>query len=647
MGSILQHIRQSLSRKLSLGIFLMAMPVLLVSLGIQYEQSRNMVKREAEEHANSVLNTTMQRITRFMNIVETATDVNDWEVTENLDPDSLLAYSRFIVTLNGHVDGCSISTEPNTFPKFGRHFSAYTVRETDTITTVIEEPYEYFEKIWYKTPHMLGKPCWVAYYDESDSLSLTLDGMIASYSKPLYKQVRTEGGKERREFAGVISTVLSLMRLSKVITSIDSLLPYPHSYFMMTGEDGRYLLSPDSCLLFKHTIFDDADPKKNADIFALGYEMTTGKRGNMSVSMNGRRCLVSYQPVPGTKWSLALVCPEGSILQSYNRLGYIIAVIIIVGLVLTLLLCAVSVRQAVRPLNKLTRRLQRIAEGHYDEQIPPSRYHDVVGRLQNSFATMQESLSRHVSDIQQMNAETEQRNEELARASELAREADRQKSLFIQNVSHQIRTPLNIIMGFAQVLEESNGLLPEEEAKSITDMMKHNAVILDRMVLMLFDSSARGTTEELYANKNDVVSCNDIARECIDVTNKMFPHLPIRFISDVPDDFSITTSHLYLKRSIRELLYNAAKYSDGENILLRVTEMGSNVRFVVQDTGPGIKEEEASRLFELFTKVNDISEGLGIGLALSRRHIRNLGGDMFFDLDYHDGCRFVIELPKL
>ena len=596
---MIQHIRQSLSRKLSLGIFLMAMPILLLSLGILYEQSKNMVKREAVEHAGTVLNTTLQRISRFMNIVETATDVNDWEVTENLVPDSLLAYSRYIVTINGHVDGCSISTEPNTFPKFGRHFSAYTVRETDTITTVIEDEYEYFEKIWYKTPRMLGKPSWVVYFDESDSLSLTLDGMIASYSKPLYKQIRTEGGKERKEFVGVISTDLSLVRLSKVIMSIDSLLPYPDSYFMMTGDEGRYLLSPDSCLLFKHTIFDDADPKKNADIFALGYEMATGKRGNMSVSMNGRRCLVSYQPVPGTNWSLALVCPEKSILQSYNRLGYVIAVIIIVGLVLTLLLSGVSVRQAVRPLNKLTRRLQRIAEGHYDEQIPKSPYHDVVGRLQNSFASMQESLSRHVNDIQQMNAETEQRNEELARASELAREADRQKSLFIQNVSHQIRTPLNIIMGFAHVLDESNGLLPEEEAKSITDMMRHNAQMLDRMVLMLFDSSARGTMEELYANKNDLVSCNDIARECIGITNKMFPNLPIAFVTDVSDDFCITTSHLYLMRSIRELLYNAAKYSDGQNISVRVTEMGSNVRFVVQDTGPGIAEEDVSRLFEI------------------------------------------------
>ena len=54
-----------------------------------------------------------------------------------------------------------------------------------------------------------------------------------------------------------------------------------------------------------------------------------------------------------------------------------------------------------------------------------------------------------------------------------------------------------------------------------------------------------------------------------------------------------------------------------------------------------------NRLFEMFTKVNDLSEGLGLGLALSKRHITILGGDIFFDLDYHEGCRFVIELPKV
>lgn len=636
MRSIIRHIKQSLSWKLSLGILLMAMPIFLLSIGILYEQSKERIKEEAMKHAASVLNTQMQRILRAMNIVETATDVNDWEVTANLNPDSILAYSRFIVMLNSQIDGCSISAEPNTFPKYGRHFSVYTVREGDSVTTVIEEPYDYFEKIWYKKPHLEGKPCWVAYYDESDSLELTLDGMISSYSKPLYDA--------DKHFVGVISTDLSLIRLSKMITEE---VPFPDSYFVMTGEEGRYYVHPDSTKLFNKTIFSDIDPQQNADIFALGHEMTTGKQGSMSVRVNGTRYMVCYQPIPGTPSSLALVCPEWSILQGYNRLNYIIGPLILLGLLFILLYCSVTVAHAVHPLYRLTSKLHRIAEGHYDEQIPPSRYHDVVGRLQNSFASMQESLSRHVSDIQQMHAEMEQRNEELARTSEQAREADRQKSLFIQNVSHQIRTPLNIIMGFAQVLEESNGMLPEEETKSITDMMKHNAQMLDRMVLMLSDSSIRGSMQELYANRNEVVSCNEVASECIGYTNKMFPQLPVEFVTDVPDDFSITTSHLYLMRSIRELLYNAAKYSDGQNILIRVTEMGSNVRFVVQDTGPGIEEEMAGRMFEMFTKVNDISEGLGLGLALARRHIRNLGGEMFLDLDYHDGCRFVIELPKL
>lgn len=635
MKNIIRHIRQSLALKLSLGILVMAMPIFLLSLGILFLQSKNYLKHESMKHANSVLNITMQRISRYMNIVETATNVNEWTFMDNLQPDSLLACSRYIVMLNTNIDGCSISTEPNVFPKYGRYFSAYTVRERDTVTTVVEEEYEYFEKIWYKTPRQIEKPCWVVYYDESDSLALTLDGMIASYSKPLYNA--------NEKFVGVISTDLSLIRLSKIITAEP---PYKDSYFMMTGEEGRYFLHPDSAQLFTHTIFSDADPRQNADIIALGHEMTTGKQGNMEVMLNGEPCLVCYRPVPGTTWSLALVCPERSILRGYNLLNILIAPLIIIGLILILVFSSITVAHAIRPLNKLTRKLQLISDGHYDERINRSRFRDVVGRLQNSFASMQESLSYHVSEIQHMNSEASRRNEELARTSELAKEADRQKSLFIQNVSHQIRTPLNIIMGFAQVIGESKGQLPEEEAKSILDMMRHNSMLLDRMVLMLFDSSARGITEETYANKNEDVACNELARECINRTQDLFPGLTIKFSTSIPDTFCINTSRLYLVRSVRELLFNAAKYSDGQNVSLSIADTESAIWFIFEDTGPGINTEDSNRLFEMFTKVNDLSEGLGLGLALAKRHITNLGGELILDNSYTDGCRFIIEMPK-
>ena len=636
MRNIITHIRQSLSWKLSLGILLMAIPIFILSIGFLFIHSRDKVKKEATKYAASMVNTTMQHITRYMDIVETATDVNDWEVTANLDPDSILAISRGIVMLNGHIDGCSISTEPNIFPKYGRTFSAYTVREADTITTVIEEPYEYFEKVWYKTPHLQGKPCWVVYYDESDSLALTLDGMIASYSKPLYN--------ENKHFVGVISTDLSLIRLSKVITSET---PYEGSYFIMTGSEGRYLLHPDSTQLFTKTIYADANPRENTDIFALGHEMTTGKTGSMSVKINGEQCLVSYQTVPGTNWSLALVCPERSILRNYNRLNYIIAPLFIIGFILVLLFSSITVAQAIHPLYKLTGNLQRITSGHYDEQIPRSPRYDVVSRLQNSFATMQESLNDHVNEIRQMNEEALRRNEELVHTSELAKASNQQKTLFIQNVSHQIRTPLNIIMGFAQVLKESKGLMPDEEAVSITDMMRHNAVLLNRMVLMLADCSARGTTEELYANKNEEVSCLEVAQESIRQAHENYPDIDFRLTVDLADDFSITANRHYLMLSVRELLINAANHSTGGYAWLRVTEYLSKIRFIVQDEGPGIPKEESDRMFEMFTKVNDLSEGLGLGLALTKRHIQNLGGSVFLDESYTEGCRMVIELPKV
>ena len=634
MRNILKHIHQSLALKLGLGILLMAVPIFLLSLGFLFLESKNNLKDESMKHANSVLNTTMQRIHRYMNIVETATNINDWEILENLDPDSILSISHYIVALNGHIDGCSISTEPNVFPKFGRYFSAYTVRETDTISTVIEEEYEYFEKVWYEKPRLLEKPCWVVYYDESDSLALTLDGMIASYSKPLYNA--------DKDFVGVISTDLSLIRLSKVITAEK---PYEDSYFMMTGEEGRYYLHPDTTQLFTHTIFSDADPNKNPDIFALGHEMTAGHKGNMEVVIDGKPCLVCYEPVAGTSWSVALVCPLSSVLKSYNRLNYVLLSLTVIGLILILVFSIISVTHAVHPLNRLARKVKRITEGHYDERISISRYKDVVGRLQNSFAAMQDSLHQHVNDIQEMNTEAQKRNEELARTSELAKESDRQKSLFIQNVSHQIRTPLNIIMGFSQVIGESKAVLSEEEAKNITSMMRHNAMLIQRMVEMLFDSSTRGATEEVYAGRNDEVPCNQVANECIKRTKELFPDVNITLTSKVSETFCIKTNRRYLTITIREMLFNAAKYSDGQNISLNIVATDTTIWFIFEDTGPGINIDDSDRLFDIFTKVNDLSEGLGLGLALSKRHMKNLGGELVFDNSYTDGCRIILELP--
>ena len=635
MKNIIRHIRQSLSLKLSLGILLMAMPIFVVSLGIVFLQSRQNIKREAMERVTSVLNTTAQRVNRFLSTVETATNANEWMVKEQMQPDMLMEYSRRIVMLNANVNGCSITTEPYTFPKYGRYFSAYSVREGDSITTVREGEYEYFDKVWYKTPKELGKATWVDPFDDFNEGTLSASDMIASYCKPLYDQ----GGT----FIGVISTDLSLTKLSKVIQGEK---PYPNAYYVMLGERGHIFVHPDSTRLVNQTIFSGIDARYNSEIIALGHEMTSGHQGAIRIFIDGKPCLVCYQPVAGTKWSLAIVCPDSDILKRYNRLTYIIIPLIVAGLLFILLFCRRIVTLAISPLNRLLKQSQRIAEGYYDEHIPHTQRRDAVGRLQNSFATMQESLDRHISDIERMNAQTASRNEELTQANRLAEEAARQKTSFIQNMTHQIRTPLNIIMGFAQVLRDSIQMLSVDEVKNITEMMNHNAMTLNRMVLMLYDSSDTGLSEELKNLQPEEVACNEIARESIATTLQRYPNLTIHFESTLPDSLCIHTNRLYLVRSLREILYNSAKYSDGQHISLRVSEHGDMVRFVMEDTGLGMDADYYDLMYKPFTKVNELSEGLGLGLPLTKRHCINLGGDLTLDTDYHEGCRFIIDIPK-
>ena len=636
-------VRRAFARKLSIGILLLAIPIFVVSLGILFTQSRHMIRLEAVGRANSVLNSTMQRISRNLLTIETATNAYSWLIERSLQPDSLLSYSRRVVQLNPHIDGCSISAEPDVFPQYGKYFSVYTVRETDAITTVIEEEYDYFSKIWYKTPRDLNKPCWVAYFDESDSLELTIDGMVASYGRPLYNA--------DNRFVGIVSTDLSLLHLSKLM-SVEK--PYPNSYFMMIDDQGRYFVHPDSTKLFTQTIFSGADPRRQTDLIALGHEMTAGNQGRMNAVIDGVSCLVCYKPVPGTSWSLAIVCPDRDVLASYHRLTYIVIPLLIIGLFVIVTLCSRAVGQTIHPLNELLDKTQSIAAGNMEVYIPHTQREDVIGNLQNSFATMLQSLNFHIGIVRYSSYQTKLRNEELEHATKLVQEADRQKTAFIQNVTHQIRTPLNIIMGFAQILgKESEDQLIEEEVKSLTSTMTHNSRLLSRIVLMLFDSSDSGTTKEkIEAAKHESVPCNDVAREAVSYVKVYYPNLYIYFLSEVGDDFCIETNRQFIMLSLRELLYNAAKYSDQQNISLRITHSrlskghaGGSVQFIVEDTGKGIAPEDRESIFKFFTKVDDLSQGLGLGLPLSKRHAQNLGGDLTLDTDYQQGCRFILEIP--
>ena len=115
-------------------------------------------------------------------------------------------------------------------------------------------------------------------------------------------------------------------------------------------------------------------------------------------------------------------------------------------------------------------------EGKLDEVFQVERHRkDSVGRLTNSFISMKQSLAESVDSIRQYNDKLQEQNDELTQAYQLKLETNQQKVAFIQDMYHRIRTPLNIICGFAQLLKESHQTLQAEEVEDITSRMKESA----------------------------------------------------------------------------------------------------------------------------------------------------------------------------
>ena len=636
----MMSIRRSFSAKVIMWVLLIAVPVFLASVGVLFWQSHKLIRAEAVDKASNVLACAMHRINRYLITTQTASHTNAWIVEQSLYPDSIQAITNRIATTNPYTDGCAISTEPGVIPQYPDGFMSVSFNTKDSVNTFIEPDHSYFQERWYSIPRAQRKPTWVVFNDKNRNQETDEDATIAAYTHPLFNK--------KGKFVGVISIWLSLQHISNIMAEVR---PYPHSYYVMIDEKGRYVGHPDSTRLFNQTIFSVADPQHQADLIALGYEMTKGNKGSMSVKINGKKSLVCYMPVEGTPWSLAIVCPHSDILRGFYRLTYIVVALLIVGLLLIFINCHKAVTVSLSPLQQLLEKTKAVSNGHLDVDIAHTKRTDVIGGLQNSFATMLESLNYYINSVRTATDQTKRYNRELEHTTQLAIEAQRQKTIFIQNVTHQIRTPLNIIMGFAQILNcptDDTSLseeLGQDEIKSIASNMTHNSRLLMRMVMMLFDSSDNGKAETANCDKREMVACNDVCRSALKFTNKYNPEVPVEFKSELADDFCIHTNYHYLEYSLEELLSNAVRYSDQQHISLHVTRNEEFVRFVVQDTGKGIAEADREHIFKFFTKVDDFSEGLGLGLPLTKRHAETLGGNLILDTTYHEGSRFIFEIP--
>lgn len=233
------------------------------------------------------------------------------------------------------------------------------------------------------------------------------------------------------------------------------------------------------------------------------------------------------------------------------------------------------------------------------------------------------------------------RNKELIVARDRAEESDRMKSAFIRNMTHEIRTPLNAISGFSQILCTPGYELGEEELANLQERIMVNVNSITAIVNELLELS-RGESEVQKSEVKPVEVCREVLTE---INLKNTKGLNITLDTSLPDIFSFQCHRENLRRILSQLMENALKFTDKGSVVLECHQQGALILFTVTDTGSGIAESEREHIFENFVKLNEYKDGVGLGLSVSRRLARQMGGDVTLDTLYKQGSRFVLTLP--
>ena len=258
-------------------------------------------------------------------------------------------------------------------------------------------------------------------------------------------------------------------------------------------------------------------------------------------------------------------------------------------------------------------------------------YATIVDRKPDGTPTKIVGTSQRIDERKELEAS-------LVAARNKAEESDRLKTAFLANMGQEIRTPLNAIVGFAD-------LLPVVQSEEDRNQLIQEIQVNNQKLLRIINGLVSMSEIEAGAHSlmKDAVDLSALFQETVS-QHQPTTNLPIElYLPDTP--LQIHTDHEVLKEIIDNLLQNAIKFTVEGTISLGYNIEGDQVRLWVQDTGKGIAKEDQERIFERFVKVDEFIPGTGLGLSVVKSHVTNLGGSVGVESAIGQGSMFWVLLP--
>ena len=257
-------------------------------------------------------------------------------------------------------------------------------------------------------------------------------------------------------------------------------------------------------------------------------------------------------------------------------------------------------------------------------------------------------MARNILIRRKFNKQLMAKNQELKSAYKQVAAANEMKSEFIRNVSHEVRTPLNIINGFSQVLAEMGPDMGDKERGEVAKNITHSAYQITSLVnkmLAIANDSSKDLMAQATETDGVAICCKAIENMPVVDAEKV----KVKLDNQTNGNVMLYTNGDSLLLMLSYILENAVKFTEEGHIILKVRTEKQKGRkmmlFSVEDTGCGIPSDKVGTIFQRWTKVDEFTEGLGLGLAYCWESAQKLGGALTLDQTSEAGTTFTLSLP--
>jgi signal transduction histidine kinase len=318
---------------------------------------------------------------------------------------------------------------------------------------------------------------------------------------------------------------------------------------------------------------------------------------------------------------------------SYLRSRQIVIGFAIGSIALALLLGYAISWSLIGPLQQIDARFKEIAAGDFSQQV------QVINK--DELGTLAANLNKMSTELGQLYRQLEEKSTQLEAAN-------KHKTDFLARVSHDLRTPLNSIIGFTRiVLRRMEGQLPSLQKENLQKVLISSEHLLN-LINELLDLA------KIDAGKMEVIADTFRVEDVINMTTATVEPLlkdgRVHIVRDIASGLPpLKTDRDKLRQVLFNLLSNAAKFTEQGEIRVSAARENGNLKLAVADTGIGMKPEALGHIFEEFQQAEKTTArkygGTGLGLAIVKKFINLMGGDIVVESEEGKGSKFTITLP--